>query len=324
MDLTGRRVAVTGAGGFIGSTTTRRLLADGASVAGLDLDAAAGRVKAAGAEFRACDVTDPHTVRDALEGCDAVVHTAAIVTDWGPMADFVRVNVQGTRNVLNAARGAGIERTVHVSSIAIWGYEFDRELGDDAEPRPCGVPYIDTKGDSDVIAREAGAVVVRPGDVYGPGSIPWSLRPLEALRARRFAVPRRGLITPVYVDDLVDCIARALELGAEGRAYTAWAAPAVSPPEFFGFYARMLGRNSVPTLPAPALLALAAADEGVARIRGTAPTATRWAVRYFSRTATYSTERAHEELGWKPRVDLGEGMRRTERWLRAEGHLPAA
>ena len=88
MDLAGTRVAVTGAGGFIGGALCRRLTAEDAVVLGLDVDrSAAGRVEGAGAEFRACDTTDPAAIRDALAGSELVVHTAAIVAEFGPMED---------------------------------------------------------------------------------------------------------------------------------------------------------------------------------------------------------------------------------------------
>ena len=314
------RVAVTGAGGFIGGAVARRLVADGADVAGLDLPAAGDRVRATGARFVACDVTDPAATAAALRGVPHVVHAAAIVSDWGPMEAFVRVNVEGTRNVLDAAAAA--ERVVHVSSIAIWGHDLAQDVHEDAEPRPSGDPYVDTKGASDALARERGATVVRPGDVYGPGSVPWAIRPLQALRARRFAVPPRGLVTPVYVDDLVDLIVLALTRPeAAGRTFVGWEGPPVPAREFFDRYARMLGRRRAPALPAPLLKAFAALDEAVARRRGRAPTATRWAVSYLSRRSAYRASRAQELLGWRPHVGLDEGMRRTEAWARAEGLL---
>ena len=153
----------------------------------------------------------------ALEGADGVVHTAALVGDWGALEDFVAVNVRGTRNVLDAA---GAARVVHVSSVATWGYEFRRDLDEDAPVRACGEPYVDTKAAAHVLALRRGAAVVRPGDVYGPRSVPWTLRPLQALRARTLVLPGRGdgLLTLVYVDDLVDCLVRALTHPARGRA----------------------------------------------------------------------------------------------------------
>ena len=326
MDLAGTRAAVTGAGGFIGGALCRRLVEDGCEVAGLDIDeGAAGRIEAAGGEFRPCDVTDAEAVAEALSDRSLVIHTASIVSDWGAMDDFVRVNVGGTRNVLDAAEKSGV-RVVHISSVAIWGFRFSGELDDDAEPRPCGVPYIDTKGASDVLARQRGAVLVRPGDVYGPRSIPWALRPLQALSSGRLALPRGrdGLVTPVYVDDLVDCIVRAAgsDSVAGGEAFTAWDGQPVTAAEFFGYYARMLGKR-VPRLPHSLLRAAVGAQELAARVSGRPPAATRWALSYLMRTSAYSTARTRERLGWEPQIDLAEGMRRTEAWFREEGLLPA-
>ncbi|HVE67855.1 MAG TPA: NAD-dependent epimerase/dehydratase family protein [Solirubrobacteraceae bacterium] len=320
MDASLSRVAVTGAGGFIGAAVCRRLAGEGVEVAGLDLPGTEERVRATGAGFAACDVTDAPAVAQALRGVPHVVHTAAIVSDWGPMDAFVRVNVDGTRNVLDAARDA--ERVVHVSSVAIWGHDFDHDVHEDSEPRPSGDPYVDTKGASDVLARTRGATVVRPGDVYGPGSTPWAIRPLAGLRSRRLAVPPRGVMTPVYIDDLVELIRLALvHPDAAGRAFVGWEGPPVAVRDFFDRYARMAGRRRAPVLPLPVLKVAAAADEGLARLRGRAPTATRWAVSYLARTAAYRASRAQEVLGWRPRVGLDEGMRRTEAWARAEGLL---
>jgi nucleoside-diphosphate-sugar epimerase len=320
--------AVTGAGGFIGLAVCAHLAGTGARVRGLDVDpAAAPRVQAAGAEFVQCDTTDPPAVRRALDGVDRLVHAAARVSDWGPMEDFVRVNVGGTETVLDAARDAGCAQTVHLSSVAIWGYEHEQELDEDAPPRPCGIPYIDTKGASDTLARDrAGAgepiAVIRPGDVYGPRSTPWAVRPLEAIKRRRFMLVGKGegLMTPVYVDDLVAAIALALEKPeARGQAFTVWDGHAVTCAEFFGHYARMLGRSRIPRLPRPLAAAAGAAQEAAARVTGRPPAFSRNAITFVTRRAPYSNRRAREVLGWEPRVDLAEGMRRTEDWFRREG-----
>src|SRR5205807_776050 len=149
------------------------------------------RVEAAGARFVSCDITDAAAVEATLAGRALVVHTAATIADWGPMPGFVALNVGGTRNVLDVARTTSAERVVHLSSVAIWGWEFRHDVHEDHPPRTTGVPYIDTKGAADHLARERGATVVRPGDVYGPRSVPWAIRPLAALRLGRFAIPRR-------------------------------------------------------------------------------------------------------------------------------------
>lgn len=323
MDLSGTRVAVTGAGGFIGRATCERLVADGAVVVGLDVSPAARTaVEGTGAAFALCDTTDPAAVARGLEGATGVVHTAAILGDRGGMDEQVRVNVGGTRNVLDAAAAGGVQRVVHLSSVATWGYDFPSDLAtEDAPPRVCGAPYVDTKTASHELALRRGAAVVRPGDVYGPGSVPWTLRPIEAIRAGTFVLPGRGdgLLTLVYIDDLVDCVVRALTVPeAGGQAVTAWDGVAVTAKAYFDRYARMLGKDGVPCAPEPLLRVGAGLMELRARLTGQPADVTREAIRYITRRAVYPNDRARDLLGWEPAVDLDEGLRRTEAWLRAE------
>jgi nucleoside-diphosphate-sugar epimerase len=287
--------AVTGASGFIGSAVARRLEAEGDEVI---------RVDVAGNPDRRADVTDPSSTVAALAGADAILHAAAIVSERGRMRDFVATNTRGTRNVLDAAAG---RRTLVIASVAGWGYEFARDLDEDAPPRPCGIPYIDTKGATETLALRRGATVIRPGDVYGPASLQWVIRPLEMMRAKQFFLPSPGdgLMTLVYLDDLVDAIVRALKTPkAAGRAYTVWDGEAVTAREYFS----LLG--PVRTLPAPLLKA-------AARAFGMGPAA----LTFVSRRATYPNTRAREELGWEPRTSLRDGMARTLEWARAAGLL---
>jgi nucleoside-diphosphate-sugar epimerase len=327
-----RRIAVTGAGGFIGRALVRRLAADGSEVIGVDADPRAARVmEAVGGTFRQADITNAAAMFGALAGADAVVHTAARVGEVGPMAEFIDVNVRGTRNVLDAAAAMRVGRAVVLASVAGWGYELREDVpSEDAPPRPTGLPYADTKGATETLALRRGATVIRPGDVYGPGSVPWTVRPVRLMAAGRFVLPGRGegLIAPVYVDDLVDAIVRALAVSARagasagaGRAFTVWSGEAVTALEFFSYYGRMLDRP-VRCLPRPIVAGAGAAMELAARLLHREVPLGRDAVWYVSRRAVFPSTRAREELGWSPRVSLDEGMRRTEAWLRAEGQLP--
>jgi nucleoside-diphosphate-sugar epimerase len=322
--ISGRLVAVTGAGGFIGGAVCRKLAAEGASVRGLDVDASReSLVRDSGAEFAVADVTDREGLAEALEGAELVVHAAAYVREWGDMAEFVRVNVGGTANVLDAAAAAGAERVLHLSSVVTYGYEARGEQSEDGYLRACGNPYVDTKSASERVARRRGAVVIRPGDVYGPRSVPWTLRILEMAKAGQIVVPSDvGLMWPVYVDDLADAVALGLRRGRDGAVYTCyWDERPVTYEEYFNEYARMAGRRPVRRVPRPVAAAAAAAAELYSRLSGSPPPFNRFSVAYLGRPGTASTARAREELGWAPKVGLEEGIGRTEAWLRSEGLL---
>jgi nucleoside-diphosphate-sugar epimerase len=129
------------------------------------------------------------------------------------------------------------------------------------------------------------------------------------MRAGRFFLPRPGdgVMAPVFVDDLVDAIVRALdEPRAAGRAYTVWDGEPVSAREYF----ETLGGRPVRTLPAPLLRA-------AARAMGVGPAA----VTFVTRRATFPNARAREELGWRPETSFRDGMARTREWARAAGLL---
>lgn len=319
-----RKAAVTGAGGFIGSAICRALVADGATVTGLDVDPGAEqRVLACGAGFAVADVTDRAALDRALEGAELVVHTAAYVRDWGTMEEFVRVNVGGTVNVLDAAEHSGAERVVHISSVVVYGYHHPGEQDEGAFHRTYGIPYIDTKSASDALALRRGAVVIRPGDVYGPGSVPWTLRPLELAKAGQIAVPGKGdgVMLPVYIDDLVESVLLGLLNGEPGRAYTAWSGEPISFGEYFDRFAAIAGAGPARRLPRLVMIATAKVMEVVAAVRRKPPQFSTRAMTFVDRRGTVSNRRAREELGWEPAVTLDEGLARTEQWLGREGLL---
>ena len=319
-------VLVTGASGFIGRALCARLRARGVEVRGVDarpepeLGVVAGDVTQAGAWQR------------QAEGCALVVHTVALVTNTASLAEAWRVNVVGARRVLDAARDGGAGRVVHLSSVRAFSDTGFPDGVTEAHPvRPDGNPYVDTKIASEQVALQAHAAgevpvtVVRPGDVYGPGSRPWTVLPVEAIRDRRFVLPAmgRGVFSPVYVDNLLDGVelAGTREAGA-GQVFTLSDGAGVTTKEFFGHYCRMLGVRGPIGAPTPVALAAAAAVSRLAALRGEATEVNPVAARYLARTGTYSIAKAREVLGFAPAVGLGEGMARTEVWLRAQGLVP--
>ncbi len=321
-------VLITGAGGFIGRTLAERLRAEGATVRGVDL------MPDPGNEVLAGDVGSAGPWQDGAVGCDTVIHTAAIVSNAASIADAWRINVLGTRNALDAAVAAGARRFVHFSSVRAFGdVGFPGGVDESWPVRPDGHTYVDTKIASEQVVLQAHAAgeidctVIRPGDVYGPGSRPWTILPVEAIAAGRFFLPAmgRGVHSPIYVDDLAAGVLAAARAGeAAGQVLTISGGVGISCNEFFGHYSRMLGKPPARRVPTAVAMALAAIPETAAWLTGSTTELRRSSVIYMTRTGTYSIEKARGLLGWEPEVDVAEGMRRTEAWLREAGLVPAA
>ncbi|UUY03737.1 NAD(P)-dependent oxidoreductase [Svornostia abyssi] len=319
------RVLVTGAAGFIGRAVGDALRAGGDEVVGID------RVADVAVGIHAGDTTEPAAWAAHLAGCDAVIHTAAVVSNAVDLDEQWRINVLGTRRVIEAARDAGVPRVVHLSSIrAFSDTAFPDGVTEDHPVRPDGNPYVDTKIASEHVALQAHTageietVIIRPGDVYGPGSVPWILKPLDAIRSGQFLLPAmgRGIHSPVYVDDLVAGVLLALRApGAAGQIFTIAGPRGARTDEYFGHLYRMLGRRGPIGIPTPVGVALAHAADRLNRLRGARSDVNAISMRYLARRGTYSIEKARTVLGYEPAVDLDEGMRRTEEWLRAGGHL---
>lgn len=319
-----RQVFITGANGFIGRAITRRLQADGVTVRGVDAEAdpAAGIV--------AGDISKPGDWQDALAGSDLVIHTAAVVSNAVDAETTWRVNVLGTRHVVDAAAAAGVERLVHFSSVrAFSDLQYPDGVDEHWPVRADGNAYVDTKIASEHVVLQShaegaiSATIVRPGDVYGPGSRPWVILPLEAMRSGSFALPAggHGVFSPVYIDDLVDGIlAAAAHPDAAGQILTLTGPSTATTVEYFGYLHRMLGRDGSPrTVPTRAAVGFAALVSTAARLRGQRTEVNPATVRYLARTGGYSSAKARALIGYEPQVDLDEGMRRTEAWLRTEG-----
>lgn len=319
------RVLVTGGAGFIGRAVTAALRKAGIDVVGLDRIADETNGVLAG------DVTEPAAWAWALEGCDAVIHTAAVVSNAVDLDEQWRVNVLGTRRVLQAAADAGVRRFVQLSSVrAFSDVDFPAGVTEDHPVRPDGNPYVDTKVAGEQVVLQAHAageievVIVRPGDVYGPGSEPWVLKPLAVIRSRQFLLPAmgRGIHSPVYIDDLVQgLLLAASHPAASGEVFTISGATGVTSREYFAHLFRFAGRRGPIGVPTTLGVALARAADRVNRLMGRRSEVNATSMRYLARPGSYSIQKARDVLGYDPKVDLAEGMRRTEQWLREQGEI---
>ena len=189
------KVCITGASGFIGRTLAERWRARGAEVVGVD------RVEDPGSGVVAGDISQPGSWQRAAAGCDVLVHTAALVGMPSDESGFWEVNVRGTRLALEAARDAGA-RFVHLSSVVTFGLDFPDGVDERWPVRPTGVAYVDTKVAAEQVVLQAHAggeaevTVIRPGDVYGPGSRPWTVLPVELMKATQVRAAGAGSRNP--------------------------------------------------------------------------------------------------------------------------------
>lgn len=312
-----RNVLVTGATGFIGGRLVQRLSsASDVRLRALVRDPDKARSWTAGAvELIQGDITDRHSLDAALKDCDVVFHCAALMHDATTDAQgFHRVNVEGTRNMLEAALQAGVRRFVHLSSIAVYGTN-PRQGADETDEYQFGREgYANSKIESEQIAlayhRQRGlpVVVLRPANVYGPRSSFWTVWMITMIQAGRLSLidDGQGMANPVYIDNLVDAMQLAAHhTGAVGEVFVVSDGTQVTWKEFLGYYARMVGRDSLPTM---------SKSEALSKLDPVQ-------VAYWTQTGWFDITKARRILGYEPRVSLAEGMRQTEQWLRQSGYL---
>jgi len=324
------KVLVTGATGFIGGRLAERLLDRGDDVRVLVRRPAAARALAErGAEVCAGDLLDPDSFGAALSGVDVVFHCAGLSADWGPRADFERINVDGARELARAAATQPVKpRFIHVSTTDVYGYP-SLACGDDGPTRDTGLPYNSSKLRGELAVRAVAEasklplVVVRPATVYGPGSKDWGLE-MATLLARRAMVVVDGGSAPaglVYVDNLVDALLAAAEPSVPlGGIYTVRDETKETWRQYLDALADGLEVPRVKTnLPYWLALALGGASEALWKLgrAKSRPVVTRHAVHILAKDQCYGIERAVKDLGFRSRVSYDEGVRRTVAWLRS-------
>lgn len=313
---------VTGAAGFLGRAFTAALRDQGWDVRGVDVRP--------GPAVTVGDISRSGEWTQVLAGARLVVHCAAIVHEAGDPATFWRVNVEGTRTVLEECARAGIDRFLHLSSIVVHGRDFPDGVDETGPVRMTGNPYTDTKVAAEhqaLLAAAAGRVpvtVIRPGDVYGPHSPAWTVRPVELMRRRLFVLVDggHGILSPTYVDDVVaGGLAAATHPDAVGEVFHLTGGEGVEAQTFFAYYADMLG-ITLRSVPGAAARALGGPLDGMARALGWQPPLSPRAVEYVTHPGTYAIAKAERMLGWRPAVSLEEGMERTRVWLSEVGLIP--
>jgi 2-alkyl-3-oxoalkanoate reductase len=327
------RVLVTGASGLLGRRTVAALVARGHEVVALqrhasaELDCAQVLV----------DVRDTTAVAAAAARCDAVVHGAALVGVVGSRHEFHEVNVGGTEAVIDACRRSGVPRLVVVSSPSV-GYEsaatVGARAGDPITTRRDRSWYSESKAVAERVALAAdgpGLAVtsVRPHVVWGPGDTQLIGRIVERARAGRLFLVAggRALIDTTYVDNAADALAVATEqLAPQGAlAGRAFVVTNGEPLPVRSLLEQICAAAGMPPpardVPLGAARALAGvAERAWARARPRSePPATRFVVDQLALAHWFDPRPFRDATGWRPRVDIAEGMRRLAASYEARG-----
>ncbi len=324
-----RIALVTGVNGFIGSHLAQALPGAGYQVRGIvrptsDLSFLAGM----DLKIFQGDVTDPESLTGPLRGVDTVIHAAGLASDWGPWDAFYRVNVEGTRNVAEAASRAGVRRFVHVGTTAMFGFRGFRNLEESAPAADTPFPYCETKKLAErwlfAFSHSTPMEVtsVRPGNVFGPRDHTFIQKYLQAMGEGKagYVSSGRSLTCPTYVENLVQGIlAACVDARAPGNAFFLTDGLDITWREFTEAFASALGlRPPKVSLPFPVAYALGGAWEGLYRLLkiSTPPLLTRYRASNGGRDYHFSIQKARSLLGYEPAVPFPEAVARTASWFR--------
>ena len=326
------RVFLTGGTGFIGGEVVRQLRKRGDDVVCLVRNPHKGKALAGlGCELVSGDLGDEEAIRTGMEGCDSVIHAAAMYEVGIPASQrpaMREANVAGTERVLGAALDARIPKIVHVSTVGVFG-NTRRRVVDESYQHPgkeFTSYYEETKLEAQRIAKrmadEEGlpCVIVQPGVVYGPGDTSQIAALLDQFLSGRMPLipfPELGICLS-HVEDVATGIILAQDKGKVGEAYVL-AGPVTTVRDAIEVVAGLTGRKAPRrAVPTPLMKALAPIGPLVGRLMGQPPNLRELISSADGVTFWASHEKASRELGYAPR-GMEEGLRQT---LEAEGRLP--
>lgn len=321
-----KRCTVTGANGFLGSNVVRALLARGWEVtAAVGRDLGRENLEDLPVEVRELDLLDPGSVRKALDGGTHLVHTAACYAFWLPDPTWAyRVNLEGTRHVLDAARDLGYERVVHTSSGATLVPAFGAVAADETSTidlRRFVGHYKTSKVMAELEALRFAAeglplMIVHPTTVVGRGDrrpTPTGEMVMHFL-CRRMKAYVEMAQNIVDVEDVAEGHVLALERGRPGQRYVLGGENLA----MSDMLRRLSELTGIPAprarIPLPVLRGLAEANERIARILRRAPLIPVEAALHARDSRPLRSEKARRELGWAPRP-TSEALASAVRWF---------
>lgn len=323
-------VLVTGASGFLGSSLVRALAARGDAVTVLV------RQTSNCSAFAGCpvaritgDVQDRDSLARSMQGNELVFHCAGRVADWGPREEFLRVNVEGTRNLLDASRSAGVRHFIHISSLVVLGVPHSTPVKETAPYAARAFhPYVETKILAEKLVLDCynryrlPITIIRPGIIWGPGDT--TIFPRLELLARKklLAFIGRGnnVLCLSYIENLVAALLQAAAVEQpDGQIYSIADTEQITSRTFFTALASAL-ELPPPTraIPFSLLYAAAVLCELWTRLArpAQAPLLTRLGLYLWGTHYIADTSRARQKLGYRQQVSFREGIQNLASWYR--------
>jgi nucleoside-diphosphate-sugar epimerase len=330
------RLLVTGGTGFIGSHLAEEGRRRGAEVAVLGLterpeeQANAALLSRMGAVVFSGSITDPDLCRRAAKGATHIFHLAVAMREGGKSDEFFEsINLDGTRHLLQAATAERVERFVYCSTIGIYGHRAPGVTTEESPLSPGNI-YERTKVTAERLVRDfvencgLPAVILRPADVYGPRD-QRLLKMFKGVRRGRFPLfgSGNGRRHMVYVDDVVSAFFKACERDeALGEGLILAGPRPCTLRQLLDEVTAATGSSRYGIrLPLAPMLALAAVVEDISTALAIDPPIYRRRMDFFHSDSEFDTSRAQRVLGWEPKVDLKEGIRRTLEDYRSNGDL---
>ena len=326
------RILVTGGTGFTGKALVRRLLDQGHEVVALDYKEGlkTQELRDWGAEVVLGSVTDAVVVRRAVDGAEVVHHLAAAFREMNvPDSYYRQVNVDGTRNVLEAAQAAGVRRLIYCSTCGVHGNIDHPPGGEDAPIQPADY-YQRTKYEAEPIVRrfhEQGlpTVILRPAAIYGPGDPERFLLIYRRVAGGRFPCSAtagrfttRSTSTTWWTPSSPPCrTAKGMARPISSPTRSTWP----SRTWCGGWAGRSESTSRIPHFPVWPVVAAGHVVEKACRPFGITPPIFPRRVDWYRQNRAFRIDKARRDLGWEPRVGLDEGLRRTAEWYRQEGYL---
>ncbi|MFQ5636712.1 MAG: NAD-dependent epimerase/dehydratase family protein [bacterium] len=326
-----KKAFVTGASGFTGGHLCKGLLDRDYDVTALvRKNSDASRLKSLGVELVFGDLSNAFALNGALEKSDVVFHIAAAYRQEGISKEqFWKVNVDGTRSLLEQAHQVGVKRFVHCSTVGVQG-EIANPPAKETDPYNPGDHYQNSKMEGEKIALgffdkyDMEGVIVRPVGIYGPGDTRF-LKLFKFINNGKFRMIGSGevLYHMTFVEDLVQGIILSGEKQeAVGHIYTIGGNEYLTLKELVGLISEVLSKPAPKShIPLKPVYWAAALCETVCRPLGIEPPLYRRRLDFFTKDRAFSIEKAKTELGYEPKIPLKEGLARTATWYQKQGWI---